>query len=411
AKAQSIVRDLEKTLQLAQLNLNEATSRLEEMERQVGPDLGELRLMNEVGSGDSNLRSGMNQIKAELRQAESNRESLRQLRELLMTAAKNPDQLLATPSRLLETQVGLRRLKDGLVDAQLRCSLLRGKLNEAHPALQAAIRAESEIRQNMVDEVATALAGVEADLQANEAQTLRLQQQQEDLRKRLDGLAGMRARYSNLVSEVKRRTDIVDSARRELSSAQASSSTAAATSLLTRFQEPAAGDRPVGPGKKTVVLAGMAGGFAFGAGLVFLFMPLGPNGAGRRWNDYVNLGRRATDRLFGRRAADRTGWDTTLAPAAVALGTTGGRRATDPTTLTASAAAVTRREFDKIAPLVAPPPTTVAAVRERRQSRGRRTEDYRPEDHRPEDHRPEGHRTEDRRAVADVRPPVVEKLP
>jgi hypothetical protein len=51
----------------------------------------------------------------------------------------------------------------------------------------------------------------------------------------------------------------------------------------------------------------MFGGFAIGAGLVFLFMPQGAAGAGRRWNDYINMGRRATDRLFGRRAEDLAG--------------------------------------------------------------------------------------------------------
>jgi succinoglycan biosynthesis transport protein ExoP len=332
AKARSMVRELEKALQLAQNDLNHATARLEAMEREIGPDLGELRVMNEVGSGDSNLRTGLSQVRAELRQAESHRESLTQLRELLVSASDNSDYLLATPSRLLDSQPGLKRLKEGLVDAQLRCAQLRGKLNDAHPTVKSALRSEAEVRQQLKDEVATALMGVEADLQASAAQIARLNRQHDDVQKRLDQLAGLRARYSNLVAEVKRRTEIVDSVRRDLSNAQASSGAAAASSLLTRFHEPVAGDRPIGPGKKTVVAGGMGGGLALGAGLVFLFMPIGPNGTGRRWNDYVNVGRRATDRLLGRRFEDRAALvnGRTAASGASRGDDQAGRRITDP---------------------------------------------------------------------------------
>jgi len=332
AKAQSIVRELEKTLQLAQDDLNNATTRLEVIERQVGTDLGELRVMNEIGSGDSNLSTGLSQIRAELRHAESSRESLVQLHELLVTASANSDFLLATPSRLLDSQPGLKRLKEGLVDAQLRCSQLRGKLNDAHPTVKSALRTEAEIRQNLNAEVATALKGVDADLQANDAQIGRLNRQHDDLKVRLDQLAGLRARYSNLVADVKRRIEIVDNVRRDLSNAQASSGAAAATSLLTRFHEPVAGDRPVGPSKKSVVAAGMGSGFALGAGLVFLFMPIGPNGTGRRWNDYLSVGRRTSDRLFGRRSEDRAamGKGRSTGSSRVSDGDGIGRRATDP---------------------------------------------------------------------------------
>jgi succinoglycan biosynthesis transport protein ExoP len=306
ARAQSIVSELERTLQLAEIDLNRATADLEKMEREIGPDLGELRLLNEIGSGDSNLRTGTNQIKQELRQAEIQSESLKQLNDLLRAASQNPDSLLATPSRLLDAQPALKRLKEGLVDAQLRSASLRGRLSDEHPTVLSAKRTEEKIRGDLHAELETAINGVQADLLANKAQIDRLSRQLTEVQQRLEGLSGLRARYQNLIAEVRRRTDTVDQVKKNLSEARASGNAATAASLLTRFHEPTTGDRPIGPGKKTILAGGVVGGFAVGAGLVFLLMPQGPTGAARRWNDYVNMGRRATDRLFGRRAEDVT---------------------------------------------------------------------------------------------------------
>lgn len=373
AKARSIVGELEQTLRLAQIDLDEATARLEQIERDVGTDLGELRVLNELGSGDGNLRTGLNQIKTELRLAETNRESLQQLRDLLNSASQNPDKLLATPSRLLDAQPALKRLKEGLVDAQLRSASLRGRLSDVHPTVISALRTEEEIRRDLHAEVATALKGVEADLAANSAHIARLSQQQSDLQNSLDRLASLRARYSNLVSDVKRRSEIVDHVKKDLAAARASIGAATVSSLLTRFHEPTTGDRPVGPGRTSIVGGSMAGGLAIGAGLVFLFMPIGPNGTGRRWNDYLNLGRRATDRLFGRRADDRT--DTRASMSTVWGQTAGrlvGRRGGDPPPPSPPVVGG-RRETD-IPALPAAAPTKTSEL-DRRQGTGRRSAD------------------------------------
>ncbi|MDP6057570.1 MAG: hypothetical protein QGH33_01705, partial [Pirellulaceae bacterium] len=112
------------SLRLATHELNDATERLETMEREVGNDLGELRSLNESGAGSSNLRAALNEVKTELRQATSAMEANQQLHDLLVRAQDDANELLATPSRLLESQPSLRRLKEGLVDAQLRTAEL-----------------------------------------------------------------------------------------------------------------------------------------------------------------------------------------------------------------------------------------------------------------------------------------------
>ncbi len=347
AKATSVIKELEETLRLSEADLDRATERLEDMEKQVGSDLGELRSLNDAGAGSSNLRSALNQVKTELRQARSAHEANGQLRQLLLQAADDPDKLLATPSRLLESQPGLRRLKEGLVDAQLHTSSLRGKMSDDHPLVVAALRAQSEVRQNLHAEISSALRGVEADLQVILREQEVLEQQQSELQQRLDKVASLRARYSNLVDNVRQRTDIVQQAKRDLADARASRNAAQSASLLTRFHEPVTGDGPEGPSDVVIVLSGLLGGLSVGAGLVFLLAPTGAD-RGRRWSDYLEIGRRATDRFFGRRATDQ---NTPAAPPAA--GQDGNRRSTD------SGAA----------------PCTDAAPRSERRTHRRRSED------------------------------------
>jgi hypothetical protein len=54
-KAKSLIAELTKTVDLAQVDLSTTTAELTNIETRVGADLGELRVLNEVGGGDSPL--------------------------------------------------------------------------------------------------------------------------------------------------------------------------------------------------------------------------------------------------------------------------------------------------------------------------------------------------------------------
>lgn len=304
ANAQSVILELERAQTLAKADLDAATAKLEALEREVGEDLGELRLLSENGSGDSNLRTTLNQVKQELRQAENARESLQQLLELLESSQSDTEGLRATPSRLLDLQPSLKLLKEKLTEAQTDLSKLHGVMSDSHPKVRAAARTEKQIRIQLGEEVKSALRGIEADLESNASQIRSTQQQFDDVQQRLDRLASLRARYGNLITDTTQCSRSLDSIRQKLADAKAVQNASSSTSLLTRFGEPFVGDRPVGPSKKLIVLTGTASGLALGAGLVFLFMPLGPNGIKRRWADFLNVGRRATDQFLGRRSSD-----------------------------------------------------------------------------------------------------------
>ena len=370
AKAGSVLVELEESSRLATHELNVATARLEAMERAVGTDLGELRSLNESGAGSSNLRAALNEVKSELRQATAGMEANEQLHTLLVRVQDDTNELLATPSRLLESQPSLRRLKDGLVDAQLRTSTLRGKMRDGHPLVVSAERSEDEVRQNLHAEIDSALRGLEGDGGVLKQRRNALEAQYTDLRARLNHVAGLRVRYSNLVDDVRQRNEIIQQTQRDRADMQASRNAALSTSLLTRFNAPVVGNSPEGPAAVVVIAAGLVGGLATGIGLVFLLVQPG-GGIDRRWACYLEAGRRTSDRLFGRRRAtgDRNSQRSSTRPSGGVRQATPRPDKSPPETAPDDATTVTPASTENVRR------TTDHDERERRQKSGRRTED------------------------------------
>jgi len=269
-KAQSLIAELSKTVGLANAELATTTNALTRAESRVGADLGELRMLNETGGGDSPLHRAVNEMDQELRQAHLAIDGNQELLMLLEASKTDARSLAAAPNRLLEAQPVLRRLKDGLVDAQLRTAQLSGNLTSDHPSLKAAKAAEDEIASRVHSEIDGAIVGVKTELQVSQQRANLLQSQLTDARLRLSKLADMRAEYANLVAERNQRADILKSAEQQMAEARASSAAAGAASVIAAIDAPVAGDAPVGPGKATITLAGLLGGLMLGMGIVFL---------------------------------------------------------------------------------------------------------------------------------------------
>lgn len=196
-----------------------------------------------------------------------------------------------------------------------------------------------------------------------------LEGQNVDLQARLNHVAGLRVRYSNLVDDVRQRNEIIQQAQRDLADMQASRNAALTTSLLTRMNAPMVGDAPEGPTAVVVIASGLVGGLATGIGLVFLLVLPG-GGIDRRWADCLEAGRRTTDRLFGRRADGSRTSQRSSTRASRGEGRESPRSdrelrenvLDDATTVTRAATDNVRRATD-------------LDERERRQPRGRRSED------------------------------------
>ena len=209
-------------------------------------------------------------METELRVAQAANQANEELLSLLEGSQNDPKFLLAAPSRLLESQPALRKLKDNLMDAQLHTAQLLGSMGEAHPLVKNAEAAEAEIARHIHDEVAAAVGGVKLELHLSTDRCATLDKQLAAAKQRLNRLAGMRVNYANLVAEVHRRTDTLKAAETQLAEARASQASAYSASLISRIDAPETGANPIGPGRSTIVLGGAAGGLLLGWAILFL---------------------------------------------------------------------------------------------------------------------------------------------
>ena len=269
-KYQGVIDELTKTVSLAQADLDTSTKSLSAVEREAGPDLAELRILNETPSNESGLRRQAGEIETDLRTYRASVNSNQELLKLLKAALDDPGRLLASPGRLLESQPALRRLKDGLVDAQLRTAQLLGNMEEAHPAVAAARALELEISRQLHDELSIAIKGLEVDLRLANERVERLEEQRQKVQGRLVHLAEIRAEYSNLITTSRLRGEILKTAEQELAEARAGQAAAHTASLITLVGNAEVGSRPVGPGKTIILAASLLGGLLLGAGIIFL---------------------------------------------------------------------------------------------------------------------------------------------
>jgi uncharacterized protein involved in exopolysaccharide biosynthesis len=316
AKAQSLIAELEKTVSLAESDLAKATASLEAIEKSVGSDIDELRALTETTSGTSNLRGTSNHLQEEIRRTQLAHDANTEQVKLLTEARQDHNRLLAAPQRLFEQQPALRRLKEGLVDSQLRTAQLLGRMSKDHPEVKAATLAEEQIRQQLNGEIDLVISNLNNELKVSAALLKTLRQQHADVESRLTHVASLRADYSNLLAMVRQRTENLAQASKDLADVRASQAAALSSSQIARVDEPQPGNSPVGPGFLMIVAASFGGGLTLGLGLVFLTAPLG-NLRGRRASDYVNTGRRASDREA-------------IAKGQPAGSPPGGRRASDP---------------------------------------------------------------------------------
>mgnify|MGYP003638405282 FL=1 len=222
--------------------------------------------------------------------------------------------MLASGSDLLSLQPSLLRLKDGLIDAQIRSSELAANRTPNHPILQNAQATEQEIRSRMQEEARVAVKAMEPTLKQEAERVSRLKTRKEQLTSRLEALAAARTDYANVDAEVKHRTTLLETAEKALTEAQASRTAALSTNLVAELGPPQVSDKPIGPGGTLVTLGSASAGLLFGLGAVFLIAP-GPSESrkGRRWSDYLQRG--------GRRHSDQMGTVdvAAVAPAAIAV--------------------------------------------------------------------------------------------
>ncbi|MGE0609482.1 MAG: GumC family protein [Pirellulales bacterium] len=276
-KAEGLVEELAHNLELAETELLSITSKLKELEQKVGGrDLADLRMLDQNSTGDSDLRRNVTQVELELRTAMTDRQIGQELMTALESALKDPTKLVATPNRLLESQPALRQLKEGLLKAQLHTAEMLGSYTPSHPQVKTAQQAEQQVRQQLQNELSVAVRGLVVEQRLADSRIAMLEEHLDQNNGRLDGLADLRAEYSNLSAAAKHHNQLVEKARKDLAEARGTQAASQNGSLISRIDVPSTGPRPVGPRKILVLLAGLLGGVAFGCGLIFLNEPAPP---------------------------------------------------------------------------------------------------------------------------------------
>lgn len=269
-QAQGLVEELKQQVRLAEQLNEEETKRLAQYEAAVGSDLGELRMLHSSFSGQSDLRQQYVNLETQARGFQTQMRDSKELLELLRSAQSDPSQIVATPNSLLVSQPALRRLKDGLVDAQLVTAKLQGTRSAQHPRVVAAQEAEEGIRRDLFQELQSAIETAEAELELNTSRHTAARNQLTELESRLATLAEKRAEYSNRVAALETSRQTLDRVKQQLNTAQASRSASEKARVLTPLDEPETGASREGIGMATMSLAGLLGGLSLGVGLVLL---------------------------------------------------------------------------------------------------------------------------------------------
>lgn len=263
-------------MKIAREDLNNSLAKIKELEEQIGPDLPELRTLNQASAGEGSHQRELIQLRNELRDAINTQNLLEGQRKALKLAVNEPAHLIQTPNELLQLQPALNDLKKGLSEARLELARTQSQYTEIHPKTRNAKQKVEDTMSQIRAELNTALLGLETQQNLNTKRIALLNAQEQDLIDRKKNLARVRAEYDALQSEVNHRSDVLKKAQEQLNEAKSTRLAAEEVNLITRIEEPQVGSAPLGPSKKMIVLGGMLGGLMIGLGLVtFLSAPVG----------------------------------------------------------------------------------------------------------------------------------------
>ncbi|MCA9240126.1 MAG: hypothetical protein KDA37_08005, partial [Planctomycetales bacterium] len=213
-RAGSMVKELERSLDAASTSLIAETERLTAFETQVGPLLGELRNLVSPNGSQSTLDQQVAAIEQDLRQLDMKRRGSEQLITMLSTPGDHTERLLATPSTLLQSHPTLLRLKEGLVNAQIRHARLLGIRSQGHPLIKASEATQAKLREEINHQAPEAINAAQTELAVYASRVESLKSKLATLRETQSGLAKHRAEYSLLLANAEDQARVVEVARK-----------------------------------------------------------------------------------------------------------------------------------------------------------------------------------------------------
>jgi polysaccharide biosynthesis transport protein len=275
-RAEGIIQELRAAEEVADNQLQLSTNKLQQMEVAAGADLADLRGLTDANSGSTN-RLMLDMVRDDLRRGEIELQLHLENLESARAALENPELLAQVTARLVDTQPTIKKLREALAEASIRTTQQLGRYSELHPEVIIAQKTERQVQQRLMKELEATVSAIEGSVALTQRRMARLYEQEQELGRRLNRLAQIRADYTNSVAEVRARSEEVHQIRRDLTQAIAARDAAGTSSLITRLDEPLLNERPMGPGKTTIVGAALVGGLLLGLGIVFLLVPLEGN--------------------------------------------------------------------------------------------------------------------------------------
>lgn len=269
-RVQSKIEELAEAHRAAERRLREELEQLQKIEAAMGLDAVTLRMLEEKPD-ETSLRASLDDLDSKIQETESRQLAYQQLRDVLKAVEKQPERLQSVPTTLLEAHPALRRLQEALTDAEVKLIELQSHYAEEHPAVIAAQMAVDDLQLRVAEEVPATLQTLHHELAILASQLEFLEKQRKEEAARLDRILGILPRYRELAVRIRSETATLESVQRRLAEAQSALAAAHQTQWIIPLEPVQTGSRPIGPGRLTIVAAGIVCGLALGVA-VFLWL-------------------------------------------------------------------------------------------------------------------------------------------
>lgn len=269
-RARTTLEELGEAHHAAESRLRQDLEQLQKIEESLGLDSVTLRALEEKPDGGT-LRASLDELDNKIQEGEGRRLAYQKLIEVLSEVQERPERLRSVPATLLEAHPALRRLQEALTDAEVKLIELQSHYAEEHPAVVAARMAVEDLRRRIAEEVPATLQTLHHEVALVGSQLEFLGEQRKEEASRLNRILAILPQYRELAARIRSETESLESVRRRLAEAQSALAAAHQTRWILPLEPVQTGSRPIGPGRLTILGAGVVCGLAL-ALAVFLWL-------------------------------------------------------------------------------------------------------------------------------------------
>ena len=267
-------RELEQKVAVANEAFAASSKELGQLEESLGQDLSAIRSLSVEFPNEGSLAVQVQQLENEIRTSQDNLERAQQQLAILQRS-KLDRQNVSTTRELFTMQPTLEIMFRDLAAATKLRSADLGRYQEFHPKIQGHDATISDLKEKIAEQIELAILGVESQIETLEALFQRRLEKKNELVERLQRLAKLRVRYAQIKFETQKKQEIYGQAYERLVDIQSLKESSESVDIVTRVGSVQVSMYPDGPSTKMLVIAGGAGGFMMGLGILILIAPSG----------------------------------------------------------------------------------------------------------------------------------------